>query len=161
MCSVVCARGTLLNETSVGKVSNESSQRQFFEHYGTKIICWTSKIGPSNLRHTQSDREKQRQRLSKRILSMKYISILQNRQAKFVKGKRLSCTHKQQRAPIFIYTQHNVEIFFMARVCVMCLFFLHSLVRASKTDLIVRFILLCMRVCVVYVIFYCEDWANH
>lgn len=57
--------------------------------------------------------------------SMKYISILTNRQAKFVKGKRLSCahTHTQQRAYFYLHTaQHNVEIFFMARVCVMCLF---------------------------------------
>lgn len=54
---------------------------------------------------------------------MKYISILSNRQAKLVKGKRLSCTRSS--APIFIYTQNTLcwNLFYGSRVCNASLFF--------------------------------------
>lgn len=122
VCFVVCVREELYWMKHLSVNCRTRHKDSFSSTTALKSFAKHRKSGhPTYDTHTETFEKDE----ETKEYSMKYISILTNRQAKFVKGKRLSCahTHTQQRAYFYLHTaQHNVEIFFMARVCVMCLF---------------------------------------
>lgn len=161
VCFVVCVREELHWMKHLSVNCRTSHKDSFSSTTALKSFAKHRKSGhPTYDTHTETFEKDE----ETKEYSMKYISILTNRQAKFVKGKRLSCahthTHTQQRAYFYLHTAQCWNILYGSRVCNVSFFSYFLLVRASKTDLIVRFIC-CACVYVSYVIFYCEDWANH
>lgn len=92
------------------------SQRPFFTSTSNRMICSTSKIGPSKFQNTKNKWQRLLKKTREKKSWMKYISILQNIQAKFVKGNWLSCT--QQRTYFYLHNSMLKYILWLARVCV-------------------------------------------